>query len=107
MYQENIKYSNYTDNIPEEQKESEFNKLCKIVKETIGITDTLDKDTREYDLTKQYIPNWACIWNKIDNINRPCNIVLKNDELAMVVFEKSEKVRLELFYRLEDLSILE
>ena len=63
----------------------------------------------ELDISKKFIINWACIWNKPSNVGKQCRIVCKNDKYAFVIITKTLKPeeRLSHFYRLEDLTILE
>lgn len=69
---------------------------------------TLDSfSSEEWDLSKTYFPNHACLWNDYQKIGRRCVILQKNDKMALVAFsEKSPKPMnlLHCLYRLEDLS---
>ena len=92
--------------------ELEFEKLTKDFEENIT-NFKLDSLDIEFNINSKYIPNHACIWNNIHNINNPCQIIVKNNKLALVKFDNlikkddPELALLRHLYRLEDLSILE
>lgn len=90
--------------------ESDFSELTKIFEETITKFE-LDELHVELDINKTFIPNHACIWNKIDNIDRHCNIMQKNSKLALVMFTDENEITsssiLEHLYRLEDLTYIQ
>lgn len=92
-------------NPPEKFIKEYFDKVLK----HIGIDEkSLSTDKNEWDLKTEYIPNHACIWNKIDNIGKRCKIIFKDDKLALVQFKhytdnENMKNMLSSTYRLEDL----
>jgi len=60
----------------------------------------------QWDLSKTYIPNWSCVWNKRSNIGRKCKIMAKDFRIACVKFEDDENwdvLKVSNWYRLEDL----
>ena len=101
MYQQNKRFKLFY----LENPEKEFEKLIKIFKEESKLNIELNKSEIEFDLSKMYCPNHACIWNKIKNIDRKGYIVQKNNELALLVFPNDMKITLDKFYRLEDLTL--
>ena len=87
--------------------EKDFNTLVKAFKESICNLSMIE-DNSEWDLSKKYLINWACIWNKPNNVGKVCKILQKNNQLSLVVIkDKSLNIDniLEHLYRLEDLSI--
>lgn len=86
--------------------QGEFSKLITLFKDNIGFKypELLERDEKEYDLSKNYIINWACIWNKVSNVGRQCIIVQKDDQIALVVFPDDMEITQDKFYRLEDLT---
>jgi hypothetical protein len=87
--------------------ENDFNNLSNIFFESINLKpEAIEKNITEWDLTKSYKPNHACIWNKIDNIGKECIIIQKNDSIALVAFDMVLDITLSNIYRLEDLSQL-
>ena len=54
----------------------------------------------EFDLTKIYIVNWACIFNNPSLVGSECQILAKDSKIAIVAFED----RTINTYRLEDLT---
>lgn len=102
MYQQTSKVDLSHLGNPEEQ----FGKLLDIFRECTDVRDELvEPDNTEYDLSKAYTINWACIWNKPSNIGRKCIIVQKNDRWALVIFQDDTELTQDKIYRLEDLSI--
>lgn len=98
MYQQSINH--FTEN--------GLTKLTKIFEETVTKFE-LDKNSIKLDLNKEFIPIWACAWNKIENIQRPCIILQKNDKIAIVQFvgntlKETLKNMLQHIYRIEDLA---
>lgn len=95
--------------IPE--TETDFNELLAAFDKTIAKIDTVieTEDDITWDLTKEYTPNYACIWNKIELIGTPCGILQKNHQFALVAFiePKNEIELLQSLYRLEDLEVIE
>lgn len=104
MYQQNTKVDlSFLGDNPEEQ----FEKLISIFKESLNVDKIkLEQDNTEWDLSKRYLINWACIWNKIKNINRDCRIVQKNSELALIMFIDDTTITSDKIYRLEDLTLI-
>lgn len=66
---------------------------------------SIEPDDNEWDLTKKYTPNHACIWNSVDRIKSEATIITKDNTFAIVAFKDSNNVlKTEQIYRLEDLS---
>ena len=68
-----------------------------------------EKFDDEWDMSAYYIPNHACIWNKIANMQVRCQIMEKDDSIAVVQFEFQENnidTLMSRVYRLEDLTRL-
>lgn len=81
-----------------------------VLAKTPSVAESIENktDDTEWDLTRTYYPNHACLWNKPFNINKPCRIMIKNSFIALVHFEgenSTEENVLERIYRLEDLSL--
>lgn len=67
-----------------------------------------EKDEFEYDMTEKYVPNWACMWNKVTNIGKECIIDVKDDRFAIVAFNNIMRTKdnvISHIYRLEDLTL--
>ena len=78
-------------------------------REIIKMADSLsEEDDSEWDLDALYMPNWSCIWNKVDNVCEPCVIVGKDDKFAVVQFidDKKNNNDTSIVYRLEDLEVM-
>lgn len=90
------------------QTEEDFTGLIEILQKSIGNISG-EKDTTEWDINALYSPNHACIWNLPSLIGKPCAIVQKNDEFALVMWEGTEEIKklnpsfMQSVYRLEDL----
>lgn len=85
--------------------EEEIDNLTKFFEKTITKFE-LDSNSQEFDLSKEYIINHACIWNDISYIGKRCSIVEKNDKIAVVYIESEEYLDLlKCIYRLEDLTV--
>ena len=82
--------------------EKDFKKLVSVFEESYI---KLESNSIELDLSKTYKPNYACLWNKVDNIGKNCKIIQKNDKMCLVVFEDNNKDILSNLYRIEDLTI--
>lgn len=98
-----IQKSERKSGIPDEHIEEFFSNVIEDLK-----IPELNKDNSEYDMTKKYIPTWACIWNKIPNIGKECIIDIKDDRLALVAFNgiiRTNDNVVSHLYRLEDLSL--
>ena len=70
---------------------------------------SFESSDEEWDISKTYKPDHACIWNKIKAIGSECKILTKNERIALVVF-KENKFNEDLMprlYRLEDLYMVE
>jgi len=61
-------------------------------------------DEMEWNLEKTYKPIFACIWNKVGNIEKDCIILQKNNSFALVQFETPQETILTQIYRLQDLA---
>lgn len=84
--------------------EKEFEELTSRFEKKIGISlESYSKE--EWDLTKKYKPNHACLWNNPENIGVTCVILQKNEKMAFVAFEAAQKNMVHQIYRLEDLSV--
>lgn len=86
-----------------------FNNLISTLFAKTGLKnkDSLEH-TEEYDLSKTYIPNHACIWNRTQNIGRPCAILVKDTRFALIGFigeDLENSCCTPNIYRLEDLSL--
>lgn len=86
----------------ERVSEDEFKKLETIVYETLVSEDLLKSDTSEWDMDADYVIEWACIWNKPNNIGKKCKIYQKNDKFALVTINGKGELP-DCIYRLEDL----
>lgn len=85
--------------------EQEFNRIITGFKKFILNEAAVETNKSEWNLELFYKPKWACIWNKIDNIGRKCMIDVKDDQFAIVIWNKEEGL-LESIYRLEDLEVI-
>ncbi len=88
-----------------EHSEEDFNSLVKSFEASVT-KFPLDVISIEFNMDKTFEPNWACIWNKVDNIGKPCKIIQKNSKLALVMFLDNilNKTLLQNLYRIEDLN---
>ena len=85
--------------------ESAFNELLELFLEKFPVELLTQHDEREWDMSKTYTPNYACIWNDKANIGEKCHIFQKNSQFALVLFKEGLSLRYKHIYRLEDLSI--
>ena len=101
MYQQNVNFNlDYLDN-----PKKEFEKFVELALDFLSLNkENFQEDTTEYDLSKKYLVNWACAWNKTTKVGKQCEIVQKNNKFALVCFTDDQEVNLDKFYRLEDLS---
>lgn len=86
-----------------------FKEIIESFECSIGFDPTFGKeDDSEWDLKSEYRPNWACAWNKLNNLGTPCKILQKDSRFAVVTFkddQPKEDDLLRFIYRLEDLII--
>jgi len=69
--------------------------------------ELFSNDDAEWDLTRMYVPKWACIWNKQKYIGKKCVVMVKDDNVAVVHFVGSAdtSISVDKVYRLEDLEL--
>lgn len=102
----------YTDTITPQGQEFIFKELIQtlVTKTGQNFLDTLKSNDLSFDLDKtRFKPNHACMWNRINNINRTCAILATDSKLALVAFVGEfvkDSLVLSNIYRLEDLSII-
>ena len=92
----------------EEITEEDLNKVIEAFNKSVGDLDSLI-DTEydsEFDMKKIYIPNHVTSWNSISDRERPCIILQKNHQIALVQFVDAEELEptLPRIFRLDDLS---
>ena len=88
------------------EKDSET--LTRLFEEEYSVLENIDN--REYDLSKKYLINWACLHNNPKFVGREGKIIQKNNKLALVLvdLEAGEYcTTIQAIYRLEDLSIID
>jgi len=67
-------------------------------------------DSREWDLSLKYFPSWGCLWNNSDDVMKSCEILMKDDVMALVLFDGERGIQTNdiarHLYRLEDLLVM-
>jgi hypothetical protein len=86
----------------------DFKELVKGFEKTILKSLVLATDTTEWNLTKTYRINWACIWNKPTNMGKSCTVLFKDDKVAFVAIKGTSSSHVvHNLYRLEDLTLID
>lgn len=71
----------------------------------------LSSNKTKVDISKEYIIEWCCMWNKPTDIGKKCKIIAINNKLCLITFRKSNKpitkILLSRLYRFEDLTIID
>ena len=93
-------------NVNKKWAEDMLNQFRGVIKFADTLTDSNDD---EFEMDAWYKPNWSCVWNKVDAIDKPCLLLAKDDRFGIVEFY-DEEIKSEtsgspaMIYRLEDLG---
>jgi hypothetical protein len=88
----------------EEVAKDMLSKAIIFLNEKVGKScyEGIDDIITEFDLTKAYIVNWACIFNNPSLVGNECQILAKDSKIAIVAFADNTINT----YRLEDLDCI-